>query len=104
MCGILQSLARLTFNRGEIFQPNEYIYTGQTTGMDPEGKSLITGFITKLDKLGEIESPNGKLQFVELIGVTDNELKAIIDKKITVDELYEKLGCEYTDYARKSLF
>ena len=28
VCGIFQALARLTFQNGEIFQPNEYIYTG----------------------------------------------------------------------------
>lgn len=104
MCGILQAIARLTFNNGEIFRPDEYIYTGKTTGMDPAGKSLITGFITQLDSLGEIESPNGKLQFVELIGVTDAELKAIIDKKLKGKELYERLGSDYTDYKRDSLF
>lgn len=104
MCGILQAIARLTFNEGEIFQPDEYIYTGQTTGMDPNGKSLITGFITQLDKLGEIETPNGKVQFVELIGATDAELKEIIDKKLKVKELHERLGSDYTDYKRVSLF
>jgi len=104
MCGILQAIARLTFNNGEIFRPDEYIYTGKTTGMDPAGKSLITGFITQLDSLGEIESPNGKPQFVELIGVTDAELKAIIDKKLKGKELYERLGSDYTDYKRDSLF
>lgn len=104
MCGILQVIAKLTYNEGEIFQPDEYIYTGQTTGMDPNGKSLITGFITQLDKLGEIETPNGKVQFVELIGATDAELKAIIDKKLRVKELFEKFGSEYTDYKRESLF
>ncbi|NFE73040.1 suppressor of fused domain protein [Clostridium botulinum] len=104
MCGILQAIARMTYNEGEIFQPNEYIYTGQTTGMDPNGESLITGFITQLDKLGEIKTPNGKVQFVELIGATDAELKAIIDKKLNVKELFEKLNSEYTDYKRESLF
>jgi len=104
MCGILQAIARLTFNNGEIFRPDEYIYTGKTTGMDPAGKSLITGLITQLDSLGEIESPNGKPQFVELIGVTDAELKAIIDKKLKGKELYERLGSDYTDYKRDSLF
>ncbi|MBZ9692364.1 MULTISPECIES: suppressor of fused domain protein [unclassified Clostridium] len=104
MCGILQAIARMTYNEGEIFQPNEYIYTGQTTGMDPNGDSLITGFITQLDKLGEIKTPNGKVQFVELIGATDAELKAIIDKKLNVKELFEKLNSEYTDYKRESLF
>ncbi|MBK1810817.1 suppressor of fused domain protein [Clostridium sp. YIM B02505] len=104
MCGILQAIAKLTYKDGEIFQPDEYIYTGQTTGMDPNGKSMITGFITQLDKLGEIETPNGKLQFVELIGVTDAELKAIIDKKLNVEELFQRLGSDYTDYKRESLF
>lgn len=104
MCGILQAIAKVTYNNGEIFQPDEYIYTGQTTGMDPSGKSLITGFITQLDKLGEIETPNGKVQFVELIGATDAELKAIINKKLRVKELFERFGSEYTDYKRESLF
>lgn len=38
------------------------IYTGQTKGIDPDGKPLITGFITKLDNLGEIETPNGNVK------------------------------------------
>lgn len=104
MCGILQAIARITFNNGEIFQPDEYIYTGQTTGMDPNGKSLLTGFITQLDELGGIDTPNGKVEFVELIGVTDGELQEIMNKKLNVKELFEKLGSEYTDYKRKSLF
>ena len=104
MCGILQAIAKLTYSKGEIFQPDEFIYTGQTAGMDPNGKSLITGFITQLDKLGEIETPNGKVQFVELVGATDAELKAIINKKLRVRELFERLGSECTDYKRKSFF
>jgi hypothetical protein len=100
----LQAIARLTYNEGEIFQPDEYIYTGQTSGMDHKGQSLITGFITHLDKLGEINTPNGKLQFVDLIGVTDAELKAIIDKKLNAVELFDRLGSECTDYKRESLF
>nr|WP_294403586.1 suppressor of fused domain protein [uncultured Clostridium sp.] len=104
MCGILQAIARMTFNEGDIFQPHEYLYTGQTTGIDPQGKSQLTGFITTLDELGEIQTPNGKLQFVELTGAADNELKAVMDKKINVEGLYEKLGSDYTDYNRQSLF
>lgn len=102
MCGVLQALARITFTKGSIFQPNEYIYTGQTAGMDPKGESLITGFITRLDELGEIDTPNGKIQFVELVGATDQELKSIIDKKKTVKELNEAFGLSVTDFKRES--
>ena len=103
VCGIFQALARLTFQNGEIFQPNEYIYTGQTTGMDNRQQSALTGFITALDEAGEIVTPNGKVQFVKLIGATDTELKALYNKEITVKELAEKIGSDLTDYTRLSV-
>ena len=103
VCGIFQALARLTFQNGEIFQPNEYIYTGQTTGMDNRQQSALTGFITALDEAGEIMTPNGKVQFVKLIGATDAELKALYNKEITVKEIAEKIGSDLTDYTRASV-
>ena len=67
---------KISYEDGSIFQPYEYIYTGQKTGMDSHSKSNITGFVTTLlMKLEEISTPNGKVQFVQLIGVTDKELK-----------------------------
>lgn len=103
VCGIFQALARLTFQNGEIFQPNEYIYTGQTTGMDNRQQSALTGFITAWDEAGEIMTPNGKVQFVKLIGATDAELKALHNKEITVKEIAEKIGSDLTDYTRASV-
>lgn len=104
MAGILQSLARLTFEKGETFLPGEYIYTGQTSGMDAGERSNIVGFITRLDPAGIIETPNGWVKFVELIGVTEGELQAIMNKWLTPDQLYEALGSDLTDYQRDSLF
>ena len=104
LCGILQSIARLTFNSGEIFDVFEYLYTGQTTGMDTQAKSNITGFITIPDTdVKSVQTPNGKVDFVQFIGVTDNELIKLKDKEIAVAELYEKLGSDLTDYSRESL-
>ncbi len=103
ICGILQTLGRITFENGDVFQPFEYIYTGQKNGMDSKSLSNITGFVTVLDEIGEINTPNGLLQFVQLVGMTDAELKNIVDKKITVEEMVEKLGHTLTDFNRKSL-
>lgn len=103
ICGILQTLGRITFENGDIFLPFEYIYTGQKTGMDSKSISNITGFVTVPDEVGEINTPNGLLQFVQLVGMTDAELKAIVDKKNTVEEMIEKLGHTMTDFKRKSL-
>ena len=104
ICGILQQLARTTFQKGELFLPYEYMYTGQTSGIDVKQKSKLTGFISIPDtRAREIETPNGKVIFVEFIGVTDAELKAILNKEIRVKDLYEKLGTDITDYNRNSV-
>ena len=104
ICGILQSIARITFTKGEVFNSYEYLYTGQTEGIDYNRKSNITGFITVPDdKFHEINTQNGKVNFVEFIGVTDNELKAIQKKRITVNELYKKIGSYLTSYNRNSV-
>lgn len=104
ICGILQTIARMTFTRGEIFKSYEYLYTGQTQGIDTKMQSNITGFITVPEKeIKSISTPNGKVEFVEFIGVTDSELKAIRNKEITVRELYEKLGTDVTSYNRKTI-
>lgn len=104
VCGILQSIARITFTKGELFNVYENLYTGQKEGIDCNRKSNITGFITVPDdKFHEINTPNGKVSFVEFVGVTDNELKAIQNKQINVKELFEKLGSDITSYNRDSL-
>lgn len=105
ICEILQKIAQITFEENEIFNEYEYLYTGQKEGIDSNALSNITGFITMPDnKFNELDTPNGKVKFIEFIGVTDNELKAIIDKKTSVKELYLKLNSDITDYNRKSLF
>ena len=100
--GILQSMAKLTFEGGEQFYPNEYIYTGQETGIDAKQRAQLTGFITALDEAGTIGTPNGKVDFVKLIGATDGELKAILDGRLRVAELAEQIG-DLTDYTRESV-
>lgn len=104
ICGILQQIARTTFTKGEIFKEYEYLYTGQKEGIDSKMQSNITGFITIPDtKFKTINTPNGKVNFVEFIGVTDAELKAIINKEIKVKDLYKKLGTDITNYNRNSV-
>ena len=104
ICDILQSIARITFTQGELFNAYEYLYTGQTAGIDSKGISHITGFITiPDDKFGEINTPNGRVRFVEFIGVTDNEILALKSKELDVKGLYNKLENDMTDYSRKSV-
>lgn len=104
ICGILQSIARITFTAGEVFNVYEYLYTGQTQGIDTEMKSNITGFITiPENKLNSINTPNGKVDFVEFIGATDLELLALKSKELDVKKLYERIGSDITNYNRESV-
>lgn len=101
--GILQMIARLTFTKGEIFLPNEFIYTGQTAGIDAHQKSNLTGFITVSDpSVNPIDTPNGRVEFLELIGMTDAELKTLSTVGSVMD-ICEKLGSDLTDYHRESI-
>ena len=103
ICGILQMVARMVFKNGDVFQPFEYLYTGQTEGIDAYRKSNLTGFITIKDPTVEtIDTPNGKVEFLELIGMTDAELKTLSDRA-SVEALYNKLGSDVTDYHRESV-
>lgn len=103
VCGTMQKIARITFSNGELFRANEYIYTGQTSGIDRHQSSALTGFILVTDpKAGEIDTKNGRVSFVEFIGCTDDELRAVKDKTMTVPELYSLLGTDLTDYKRVS--
>ena len=104
VCGLLQQIARFTFTDGSIFKPFEYLYSGQTSGIDAENASAITGFITIPDpNFQTLHTKNGIVTFVEFIGATDSELKALMNKTITVKELYEKIGSDVTDYHRSSV-
>lgn len=104
ICGILQSIARITFTKGELFLPYEYLYSGQTEGIDVGQSSNITGFITIPDQeFGVMETPNGRVEFVEFIGVTDGELRAVQKGETSVKGLYQELCSDVTDYHRESV-
>lgn len=104
LAGVLQSLASYVFQSGNVFHPNQYIYTGQENGMDSKGISKITGFATASDDLlNPLNTDNGKLEFIQLIGLTDNELKSIVDNKNTVEEIIDKIGNTLTDFTRNDV-
>ena len=87
--GIMQMVARLTFAKGE--------------GTDAFQKSKLTGFITIADPtVNTIDTPNGKVEFLELVGCTDAELKTLSDRA-SVRSLMERIGSDVTDYRRASV-
>ena len=54
-------------------------------------------------KFQTLNTKNGRVDFVEFIGVTNNELLALKNKELDVKSLYSKIGSDVTDYNRKSV-
>ena len=103
VAGLLQQVAKITFSDGDIFRNNEYIYTGQTAGIDYNQKSALTGFICINDPtVNTLHTEFGIVEFIELIGMTDAELKTLGSHE-SVAEIYKRLGSDVTDYNRDSI-
>ncbi|MDR1702135.1 MAG: suppressor of fused domain protein [Sporomusaceae bacterium] len=103
IAGVLQSLARYVFSSQRGFKPYEYIWTKQTEGFDCNGKSKLTGFATAPDEAGLIETPNGKVEFICVVGLTDKELQKIANKEASTKIILEKIGNTLTDYERNEV-
>lgn len=76
--------------------------------MDVNKLSAIVGFVTIEDpQLKTIDTINGKVQFVELVGATYNELDKILSKEVPAKEVIDKIISRYsdlTDYTRPSIY
>lgn len=101
----LQAIARLSFLKGKLFYPYDIVYTGQTKGIDSRMSSNITGLFTIQDTtFKNMVTRNGRVQFVQFVGATDAELKAVLTKQTDVKGLYQKIGSDLTNYNRQSVF
>ena len=90
-------IAGITVNNGHQFTPGQFLAMGQQRGLDAASKSAITGFITKEDDIGTVESPFGKVQ---LVGVKAEEIEQMKNKTMTPAQLAEILKDGLTDYKR----
>lgn len=68
---------------------------------NPEISGYGMEYTFKLKK-EQYEDPNGRVKFLEFIGMTDAELKTLKTHD-SVKQIYEKLGSDVTDYHRLSL-
>ncbi len=93
------------FNSGKWFEPYHYIPANGPIRLDTETE--ITGLAFCLDpELGEIETPNGKVQFLHMFGITDNELQSLKEDETHVKSIFDNIKASnpllITDLLRKS--
>jgi len=73
---LMNNLARYVFKSKKWFENGHFIPAGGPIRL--EFKTNLTGLIFVTDPiLGTISTPNGKVTFLQMIGITDKELKFI---------------------------
>lgn len=88
---------------GERYKVNEWIMHETPMPIDPLEQSQLTGFITTRDDVFKTTYLlSGYLEFIELVGVTQEELEAIRDKKYSAKEMLDLIGSDVTDFNRNS--
>lgn len=72
---MLQNLARYVFNSGNVFNSGDHMDANGPIMQDSDTQLTALAFITD-SELGEIDTPNGKVAFIQAVGITADELQA----------------------------
>ncbi len=101
---LLQNLARYVFRSGNVFEPNHHTTLNGPIALVRDTKLVAAAFARDPELAEELATPNGKLQFVQLVGLTQDEYDAVRDwdteKLLAV--FREKNPALVTDLARGS--
>ena len=96
MCAIdmMSNLARYTYKTGRFFEPNQYV-KGSGTSLHIGTDSLITALLLVNDTEAEPQtSVYGKTEFIQLVGITESEIQAIIDDRNNIPRLIELMKAD----------
>jgi hypothetical protein len=101
---MLQNLARYVFDSGKVLEPGHHLNANGPISRDHP--TALRGLLFVTDpELPTIETPNGRLEFVQAVGVTIDELAAIEawDGPRFAELLAARDPLHVTDLARTSL-
>lgn len=101
---LMQNLARYVFETGNYFKHLDVIPTNSPIRLDCDTK--LVGLLMLNDPdLGTIDSPHGKIEFIQMVGITENELESLRKKDISIEDfakqMQEKNPLLITDLNRK---
>lgn len=84
---MMSNLARYTYKTERFFQPNQYV-KGNGTSLHVGSDSLITALLLVEDTEAEPQrSVYGKTEFIQLVGITESEIQAIIEDQNNISRL-----------------
>ncbi|WP_062983422.1 suppressor of fused domain protein [Nocardia anaemiae] len=102
----LQNLARYVFQSGNWFAPGHTIKSNGPIAADHHPDSDIHAVAFTMDpELGAIDTPHGRVQFLQIVGLTMPEYRAAQGghTQAVLDELAPRLPLLVTDIERGSL-
>ena len=104
-CNLMQNLARYVFESGKWFE--EYHWIPANGPINADSDTDIVGLIFVNDtELKPVDSPHGKVVFLQMFGITENELASIQNGNISCEDFVkkQKVGNPYliTNLSRKN--
>lgn len=92
---IMQNLARYVFQTGQWFEPYHFIPTNSPIRLDSESQLVGLAFVPDT-QLETISTPHGQVKFLQLVGLTQNELDWLWENPTTyrVKELIDKMRAD----------
>ncbi|MGE7111877.1 suppressor of fused domain protein [Lysinibacillus sp. NPDC047702] len=73
---LLQNMGRYVFNSGNVFRTGDYLDANGPICLDTDTQLTALAF-TQDPELAEIVTPNGKMAFLQMVGITEDELEAM---------------------------
>ena len=84
---MMSNLARYTYTTKRFFEPNQFV-KGNGTSLHAGTDSLITALLLVYDTEAKPQmSVYGKTEFIQLVGITEAELEAIIADRSNISKL-----------------
>ena len=91
---MMSNLARYTYKTERFFEPNQYV-KGNGTSLHIGEDSMITALLIVSDTEAETQmSVYGKTEFMQLIGITESEIQAIIEDPSNIEKLIELMKAD----------
>ncbi len=95
--GLLGNLARYTYQQEKFFQPFQYVSFGGAS-ICAERESALTGLLIVNDTEVEgVDTVYGRTDFMQLVGITQKELEAIIENPELGKVLVERMKKDNPD-------
>ncbi len=84
---MMSNLARYTYKTKRFFEPLQYV-KGNGSSLHMGEDSMITALLLVSDTEAETQtSVYGKTEFIQLVGITESEIQAIIEDNSNVEKL-----------------